>query len=164
LQLIVWIELFNSLKRCQETIKHTQKKEKRKKKKKKKRTRANLEWKVWPSDDTTGRMRNTFLNGVWSSLKKKKKNFKDTGFLISNVSVVRGQSWFEGCLKISIWSMKCVVATIFECILLLCCCNCMCFLLQTFPFMSINFFHIFVKMKSNTLVQYQLFSLARLIL
>jgi hypothetical protein len=95
---------------------------------------------------------------------KTKKNFKDTGFLISNVSVVRGQSWFEGCLKISIWSMKCVVATIFECILLLCCCNCMCFLLQTFPFMSINFFHIFVKMKSNTLVQYQLFSLARLIL
>jgi len=73
LQLIVWIELFNSLKRCQETIKHTQKKEKRKKKKKKKRTQANLEWKVWPSDDTTGRMRNTFLNGVWSSLKKKKK-------------------------------------------------------------------------------------------
>jgi hypothetical protein len=35
LQLIVWIELFNSLKRCQETIKHTQKKEKRKKKKEK---------------------------------------------------------------------------------------------------------------------------------
>jgi hypothetical protein len=51
-------------KRLSTRRKKKKEKRKKKKKKKKKRTQANLEWKVWPSDDTTGRMRNTFLNGV----------------------------------------------------------------------------------------------------